>query len=125
MQYVKQHVDFPRFLEDTIGCKIRWNQVNRSAKICCPLPNHKDALPSFQLRKMDGNVWVYHCFGCSSGGTIIDFFMDYYGMDSPVEAIDAICEKFGFSDMGDIISKEIKNVHKRVDTSKKMEVSHI
>ena len=126
LDYVKKHVDFPHFLESQIGCNLKWYKAHRSAATRCPMPNHKDDLPSFRIQHKEADgIWVYHCFGCGSGGTIVDFFMDYYGLSNLMEAVEAIAEKFGFTGTEADILRGMKDIKKQVDTGKKMECAHI
>ncbi len=37
-------------------------------------PFHEDQNPSLSVSKK-GEVWLWHCFGCNAGGTVIDFVM--------------------------------------------------
>ena len=51
-------------------------EVKRTNKALCPLHNEKT--PSFTVYP-HSNTW--HCFGCGAGGSVIDFVMDYFGLD--------------------------------------------
>ena len=56
---------------------------------CCPF--HSEKTPSFHVvpdRKM------YHCFGCNSGGSVINFFMEVEKL-SFYEAVVALAKKSG------------------------------
>jgi hypothetical protein len=50
-------------------------EVSSSGRLRCPLPDHKDRTPSFQVYD---HGW--HCFGCNRGGSIIDFGAAWYGI---------------------------------------------
>jgi len=52
-------------------------EAKRGNKALCPL--HNDKTPSFTVYP-EQNSW--HCFGCKSGGTVIDFVMAYCGLDA-------------------------------------------
>jgi 5S rRNA maturation endonuclease (ribonuclease M5)/KaiC/GvpD/RAD55 family RecA-like ATPase len=47
---------------------------NSSNQALCPF--HKDTYPSFSISKKAGQ-WLWHCFGCDKGGSIIDFIMEH------------------------------------------------
>ena len=49
---------------------------NRSGFVCCFLHNEKT--PSMKVYKGNGG---YHCFGCGAHGSIIDFVMQYFGLN--------------------------------------------
>ena len=125
-EFIKKKVDLADFLETEIGCQLRWYDQGISAGTVCPLPHHKDTQPSFRIKLMgEDEVWVYHCLGCGSKGTIIDFFMEYYGINTSAEAIIAICNKFGFKDSKELAVDCLKDVKKRVNFQKKIEFTHI
>jgi DNA primase len=124
--FVKKKVDLSDFLETEIGCKLNWYDQGVSAGTICPLPHHKDNKPSFRIKLMEEDgVWVYHCLGCGAKGTIIDFFMEYYGIHTSAEAILRICTKFGFKDSTELAISCLKDVKKRANFQKKIEFTHI
>jgi hypothetical protein len=43
----------------------------RGRQLSCRCPLHADSKPSFTATRKDG-VWLWHCFPCAKGGTIID-----------------------------------------------------
>lgn len=49
---------------------------NRAGFVCCFLHNEKT--PSMKVYKGNGG---YHCFGCGAHGSIIDFVMQYFGLN--------------------------------------------
>ena len=61
---------------------------NRSGFVCCFLHNEKT--PSMKVYKGNGG---YHCFGCGANGSIIDFVMQYFGLNFQ-EAISKINTDF-------------------------------
>ena len=124
--YVKRRINMADFLETEIECSLNWLQVDTSARCICPMPDHKDGKPSFQIDfKEEDEIWLYYCFGCGASGTIIDFCQKYYELDSPAEAVLMICQKMGFKENSDVIIDCLKDVHKRVDLTKKIECSNI
>mgnify|MGYP000993866256 CR=1 FL=1 len=125
-EYIKRNINLADFITTHCGQDIKMNGKLRSSLTHCPMPHHKDSTPSFSVTFMEEDqIWLYHCFGCNSGGTIIDFFMDYYGISSAEEAISEICNVFGLKDTVDIVISVFKDVKKRVDIDKKLECEHI
>ena len=49
---------------------------NRSGFVCCF--SHNEKTPSMKVYKGNGG---YHCFGCGAHGSIIDFVMQYFGLN--------------------------------------------
>lgn len=49
---------------------------NRAGFVCCF--SHKERTPSMKVYKGNGG---YHCFGCGAHGSIIDFVMQYFGLN--------------------------------------------
>ena len=49
---------------------------NRSGFVCCF--SHNERTPSMKVYKGSGG---YHCFGCGAHGSIIDFVMQYFGLN--------------------------------------------
>jgi DNA primase len=58
----------------------------------CPLPNHDDGTPSFEVRHQ-GRRWV--CYACDLSGGAIDLVMAYNGMEF-MEAKKWLAEKSGY-----------------------------
>ena len=61
---------------------------NRAGFVCCFLHNEKT--PSMKVYKGNGG---YHCFGCGAHGSVIDFVMQYFGLNFQ-DAIAKINEDF-------------------------------
>jgi len=124
--FVKKKVDLADYLETELGCHLNWYDKNVSAGIECPLPHHQDTKPSFRIKYVEeDNVWIYHCLGCGSKGTVIDFFMEYYSLPNSAEALLYICKKFGFKDSKELALSSLKDVKKRANFQKKIEFIHI
>lgn len=49
-------------------------KINRAGYINCPL--HREKTPSLKIYDKS-----FYCFGCSSGGTVIDFVIKVFGID--------------------------------------------
>lgn len=71
--------------------------VNPAGKtiINCPFPDHQDKNPSFSI--YDGGK-KFKCHGCGKGGSVIDFLMQYQGVDKL-----AACKR-GFEILGEPFS---------------------
>ena len=123
-EYVKKHVDLAEFLETEVGCTLRWSEPNISASCICPL--HGDTDPSFHVTfKDEDSIWIYHCFGCGSKGTIIDFVKENYALSSPTAAVGWIFRKFGWANNEDLIIESIKGIQKKINVQKKMECANV
>jgi hypothetical protein len=124
-EFVKKKVDLSELLED-LGCQLFWMRGKESAKCLCPIPSHKDGIPSFHVTYLEEDgLWVYKCYGCGAKGTIIDFFMDYYSIPTPSQAVIAICNKYGFKEGKDLAIECLRDVKKKANLQKKIEYSHI
>jgi len=52
--------------------------------------------------------WGFNCFGCNSKGTVVEFFMHYYGMEHD-EAVASVAERFEINIEGlSVIQETIK-----------------
>jgi len=126
--YIVRNVNLAEFLETEIGCSLNWSEPDISAKTVCPMPNHREDQPSFRLTLEENGVWVYHCFGCGCKGTIVHFFMGYYGL-SRKDAILAICKKFDIEDSDKLITKELiessDNANAKASIKKRIECANI
>lgn len=121
---VKSKINLADFLETEIGCKLNWYANETYAGTICPLPNHKDAKPSFRMKLMDG-VWVYNCFGCGAKGTIIDFYMTYYNINKPIDAAKQLCEKYNIKIDEAFNSDHILQAKKRTEEHKRIEYMNL
>lgn len=73
--YRFKRLDLPELLA-SYGIKIRSKPNGASFALC---PFHDDKIPSLSVsRKAD--VWLWHCFACRIGGTVIDFVMKKEGL---------------------------------------------
>ena len=122
--YVKSKIDLADFIETTIGSQLRRNRDD-SFSSNCPMPHHKDSVASFSVRfNEEEGIWWYHCFGCNSGGTIIDFCKDYYNFKDAMQSLKFLVDKFKLDEKSDIKLENI-TYNKKVNTRKKAECAHI
>ncbi len=82
---IKQRLD----LTDVIRQYIKVEKAGSNFKACCPFHNEKT--PSFYISP-SRNVW--HCFGCSKGGSVFDFVMEIEKMDFS-EALTSLAKRAG------------------------------
>ena len=54
--------------------------TNGGSAFKCKCPFHDDKNPSLNLSIKEG-LWLWNCFGCGAGGTVIDFVMRYEQKD--------------------------------------------
>ena len=124
--FIKKKVDLAEFLETEAGCTLKWFEVGVAAGTICPMPHHQDNKPSFRLKFIEEEeIWIYHCLGCGSKGTIIDFCMEYYGLNNSSEAIWFICKKFGFKKDVELVAESLKDVKKKINSQRKLECAHV
>ncbi len=74
---------------DIINEKVPLKKAGRNFKGLCPFHNEKT--PSFMVSP---DRQVFHCFGCSKGGSVIDFVMEYEHMEFP-EALEELAQRAG------------------------------
>jgi len=127
LYYLVEHltttINFSEFLETEVGCKLRWMKPLSSAKCHCPL--HDDNNASFFISLRESGVWIFNCFGCGVGGTIIHFCKEYYSLRNKLESINFLCKKFKIEDVEGLILEGLKNLNIKVDVSRKLENEHM
>jgi len=123
--FIKGKVNLPDFIERETGSRIIWYQQDTYAGSVCPMPSHREDKASFKIRLTNDGIWVYHCFGCGVKGTIIDFCMDYYGIDSSAKAVAFLCKKLNIKKGSELIVDSFKDIKKKINLQKKVECAHI
>ena len=73
-KYILANVNLLELLQTKYEFSLKEEQDNRF-KMCCPLHSEKTA--SFIVYM---NTNSFFCFGCSVGGSVIDFMMEYEGL---------------------------------------------
>jgi DNA primase len=115
---VKKTIDLKSFVERN-GATVLKPEGNDRWKGICPL--HKDGDPSFFVSKGNDGVWIYHCFGCSSGGTILDFCMELKGITNVYEAAIFAAQSEGLNCDSSLILKAAREA--KIQTNKQNEVN--
>jgi len=123
--FIKKKVDLAEFMETEAGCTLQWYEEGVTAGTICPMPHHKDSKPSFRIKLTDDEIWIYHCLGCGSKGTVIDFCMEYYGLDTASEAVWFLCKKFGFKKDAQLVADSLTDVKKKMNLNRRMECAHV
>lgn len=120
-------INLVEFIEKEAGVSFTTSGDNRYCCLC-PMPFHKDSQPSFHVFKSTsggfGDCWVYHCFGCGSGGTIIDFCMNYLSLDYPSDAMIFLAEKLEIKETYEVVTKAIKEARIDSNLKKKIDSEH-
>ena len=116
-------IDLSAFIEREVGIKFSHHGGRWSCR--CPMPHHRDKTPSFGVSKLPDDVWVFGCFGCGSKGTIVDFCMEYWTLDTSGDALALIADKMNLGSAEEIIKDAIKHLKVSVDEQKALEVQHI
>ena len=88
IERVKNSVNIIDIIDSAIGLK----KTGKDYQACCPF--HTEKSPSFTVSEPKQ---FYHCFGCGAHGSVIDFIMDYNGVDFK-EAVKMI-DSNAFDDM--------------------------
>lgn len=84
-QLVKDKLDIVDFLKQYL----KVTPAGKNFKALCPF--HKEKTPSFMI-STERQAW--HCFGCSKGGDIIKFLMEYENLEF-YDALKVLAEKAG------------------------------
>lgn len=82
---IRDKIDLVSFLSEFITVK----KAGRNFKALCPFHNEKS--PSFMISP-EKQVW--HCFGCSKGGDVYTFLMEYEHIEFP-EALRILAKRAG------------------------------
>lgn len=85
IQLIKERLDLLDFLRSYL----KLSPAGKNLKALCPF--HKEKTPSFVISP-DRQIW--HCFGCSKGGDVIKFLMEYENLEF-FEALKILAEKAG------------------------------
>jgi len=85
VQLIKEKLDLVEFLRPYLSL----SPAGKNFKGLCPF--HKEKTPSF-IVSPDRQIW--HCFGCSKGGDVIGFLMQYENLEF-FEALKVLAEKAG------------------------------
>jgi len=118
---VKRMIDLKGFIEREAGTTFLAAGRNQW-KSTCPL--HKDGNPSFSVTLEDDGVWVYHCFGCNSGGTIIDFCMELHCIPNAQGAAVFAAKKEGIKCDEHLISVAMKEARVKTDEQHETDLAH-
>jgi DNA primase len=76
-------------LVELIGSRVPLKKAGREWKACCPF--HGEKTPSFCVIP---DKQFYHCFGCGTHGTALDFLMNYDRLAFP-EAVEDLAGRLG------------------------------
>ena len=79
-------------------------------------PFHREKTPSFHI---SSDKQLFYCFGCGSGGNIIDFIMKIENLDF-VDTIKFLAERAGITLEEEVYSPEIQKKHDKRETILKM-----
>jgi len=113
-------LDLKNFMEREVGSS--FEKVGQSWKTPCPL--HRESQPSFVLKLEPNGIWIFHCFGCSSKGTIIDFCMEYFNESNPWNAAVLAAEKEGLKLDESVVINALQNATVQDNRQKDVLISH-
>lgn len=121
MDVVKKSIDLKSFIERESGASLSASGRNTWSGIC---PLHKDSNPSFTVNHEDNDVWLFHCFGCNAGGTIVDFCMELKGFTNPHEAALYAATREGLKFDESIIAKAVREAKVTTDEQREIDLAH-
>ena len=76
-------------IAEVISSYIPLKRAGKNFKAICPF--HREKTPSFMV---SSDRQIYHCFGCSKGGNVFNFLMEYERMEFR-EAVEVLAKKCG------------------------------
>src|SRR5690554_3084853 len=85
IEYVKSSVD----IVEVVGRRVELRQSGQNYVGLCPF--HSEKTPSFSVNP---ERQFYHCFGCQTGGNVINFIMETEHLSFP-EAVTKLAEEQG------------------------------
>lgn len=94
---------------DLINRYVPLKKAGANEVACCPF--HQEKTPSFTV---SADKQFYHCFGCGVHGNVIQFVMDYLGLDF-VNAIEHLASTVGMTVQH---SQQHYSISKKSDTTK-------
>lgn len=98
IERIKQKIDIVELLGEYIPLK----KMGRNYKALCPF--HGEKTPSF-IVSPERQMW--HCFGCSKGGDLFTFLMEYDKMDFS-EALKVLADRAGVTLAAPVFKNEIE-----------------
>src|SRR3989344_7614227 len=99
---------------DIIGKRVTLKKAGRNFKGLCPFHNEKT--PSFIVSP---DRQTFHCFGCSKGGDVFTFVMEYDHVDFP-EALEELASIAGVT-----LTRRITDTPQAKLKEKIFEVNHL
>lgn len=72
---------------------IEFRRQGTSHKTRCPFPDHDDSTPSFSVKPSEQ---YFHCFGCGEGGNVLNFIMNFDGIEFP-QAVKVAADYAGYA----------------------------
>ena len=88
-------------------------QVGQEWKGLCPF--HSENTPSFTVRNEDG-VWLFHCFGCSKNGNLIQF-VQYVDNISFNQAVEKVATTLGWTKGKQSVEATFKPIKEEKETT--------
>ena len=71
-----QEIKFRNDIEEVVSRYVTLKSAGANSVACCPF--HSEKTPSFTVSK---SKQIFHCFGCDTGGTVINFVMLIENLD--------------------------------------------
>ena len=116
-RYMQSSIDEVLTRSDIIDIASSYVTLKRNGSDYVGLcPFHREKTPSFHI---SSDKQLFYCFGCGTGGNIIDFIMKIENLDF-VDTIKFLAERAGITLEEEIYSPEIQKRHDKRETILKM-----
>jgi DNA primase len=107
MYYPEELIEDIRIQNDIVDVISQYTRLNKKGNSYFGLcPFHSEKTPSFSVSR---DKQMYHCFGCSVGGNVITFIMEYENYTF-IEAVKYLANRVNISLPEPEISEELKKV---------------
>jgi DNA primase len=107
MYYPEELIEDIRIQNDIVDVISQYTRLNKKGNSYFGLcPFHNEKTPSFSVSR---DKQMYHCFGCSVGGNVITFIMEYENYTF-IEAVKYLANRVNISLPEPEISEELKKV---------------
>lgn len=117
--YLKHEINLVDFISKEAGVSFR----RKGSRYWCTCPIHNEKTPSFVCNQKK-NVWTYKCFGCGTGGTIIDFCMAFFSTSAGDDVLLLLADKLGLDKNAGWLSHAIHETKAEADKIHKIEFVH-
>ncbi|MFA5696768.1 MAG: CHC2 zinc finger domain-containing protein, partial [Bacilli bacterium] len=119
MYMLAKKINLIEFIEGETGHD--FHKIGRQYRCACPIHGEKE--PSFFVWQGSDDTWGFKCYGCQRKGTIIDFCIHYFELNSPIDALKVLAEKMQLGE--DIsIAKMLEAMSVKIDIEERIDCAH-